>query len=95
MELATNPCLDLSGANSKNGCLVELVTAAENEQASIEDRPDLASALDQHVVMDTSDGDIELMCARCPTMCTVKSVGGNALAILQDTQNCPKREANS
>ena len=89
----TLPLPNLVSANPSMGeyCLVDLASNAENEKMSVEDRPDLATALDSHVVMDSSDGAAELMCKRCPVMCSITRVGGSAIVLLQDSEKCAKR----
>ncbi len=78
-------------ASIDKDCLIDLVRDAENEKGHVEDRPELATALDSHVVMDSSDGAAEMMCKKCPVMCTITRVGGSAIALLQDSEKCAKR----
>lgn len=69
-------------------CLVNLVSKAERTSDRDEDSPDIAGALDRHVLLDAPNGDIELMCRKCPVTCTIKSIGGNVIALLHNREAC-------
>ena len=54
--------------------------------------PFLEVALDRHVVLEGTDDAVELMCAKCPVMCTVKTIGGSAIALVHDRDECKNKD---
>lgn len=87
MSLNADPSLRGAPVDLDVDCLVELVAEAESAPRHV-DNPALSVALDQHVVIETGDDAVELMCAQCPAMCTVKSIGGNAIALVHNRNEC-------
>lgn len=71
-----------------NDCLVDLANQAESTQGGVNENLALTTALDQHVLIDAQDGDVELMCQRCPVQCTAKLVGGSALLLVHNREEC-------
>lgn len=69
-------------------CLIKVIELAENTDGSVESHPAIARALEEHVVLDISDGDIELMCHKCPVSCTAKFIGEDIIALLHDREAC-------
>jgi hypothetical protein len=80
-----------SGENSD--CLVDLVDRAENAEGGINENQGITDALNLHVVIDVQGNEAELMCQRCPVMCTVKSVGGSALMLVHNREECADQQS--
>ena len=91
MDILSEPRLKLASNNDGSDCLVDLTDTADNAKGGVDDNPDLASALDKHVLLETGDQGFELMCQKCPVMCTIKSVGGSAIALVNNREACIKR----
>lgn len=69
-------------------CLVKLISAAENAGGGMKDNPGLVRALDEHQVLNMKPDEVEFMCQKCPVTCTLKSIGGSAIALLHDREAC-------
>ena len=74
--------------SDNNDCLVDIVNRAENTRSSASENPELAAELDRHVLMDVKNDEVELMCQRCPVQCTAKRVGGKALLLVHNREEC-------
>lgn len=75
-------------ASEDSDCLVDLINRTENAKGGIDENPGLVAKLDRHILMDIQDDEIEFMCQRCPVLCTVKKVGGCALALVHNREEC-------
>lgn len=70
-------------------CLASIVDAADRAKGGIDDNPQLDIAFDRHVLVEgDGTGDIELMCMKCPVMCTITEVGGTALSVTSNREDC-------
>ena len=91
MRVASELWLELAANGDDSDCLVDLVDAADNAMGGVDDNLDLANALDKHTLLEAGDEGVELMCQQCPVMCTVKSVGGSAIALVNNREACIDR----
>lgn len=55
---------------------------------SISAEPLTADILDDSVILDAPDGASELQCRSCPAMCTITRIGGEAIALMHNSDAC-------
>ena len=75
-------------------CLVELIETAEVTTGELDEHPDLKWAMDRHVILGAPNGDIGMKCGQCDVMCTIKSIGENAIALFHNRDDCKQKQSN-